>query len=771
MTRTGTPPTGTTSVGHDVPRVDARAKATGETKYAGDMRVPDMLYGRILRSPYAHATIKSIDARRAEALPGVVAVLTGADVSDINPLYGHAIKDRPLIAIDRVRFVGEPVAAVAAESPAIADEALTLIDVTYEELKTVVTMDEALAEAAPRLHVTELLKSGLFHGLGELKAEPGNMCYHHAFARGEVDDAFARAEVVVEGEYRFPAVYQYAMEPHTTIAQWDGDEITITSCCQHPFLVRAEIADLFGLPNANVRIIVPYLGGGFGSKSYTKMEPITTAVARKARRPVRIANSVDESMVTTRRHGMKAWMRTAATADGTLLAREVRVWFDTGAYADNGPRVVATGADAAPGPYRWDAVKVDAWGVYTNTSPAGSYRAFGATHLQWCGEAQIDEIARKSGLDAIQIREKNLLKPGESVRPGGKSLDADLIGDIQLVAKGLDWNSPKPENAGRGVSVGLLAAGAQPVSTAFARMEADGYVALYVSSTEVGQGARTVFSQIVAEELALPVAKIKVIGGDTRITPYDRSTGASRSTTLAGMGVMRASIELKTQLLEIASRVYGLPVAALELRDGAIWHEGESKTYPDLIKAHFGMVGGELIGRGEVKPEGRDDGSYAAGPVFWEVCIGGVELEVEPDTGQITVRKVVSVADVGKAINPRLVEAQEMGGIMQGLGNALYEEMLFDPTTGQLANSTLLDYHVPTFENVPGEFVSNIVENHDGPGPYGAKGVGEGSLAGTTAAVVTALYDLGVKVDQLPVTPERVWRWLQARDGAQQGEE
>jgi CO/xanthine dehydrogenase Mo-binding subunit len=769
MTRLAAPPTDTTAIGHDVPRVDARAKATGETTYAGDIRVAGMTHGRILRSPYAHAKIVKIDASRAKALPGVVAVLTGPDVLDINPYYGHAIKDRPLIAIDRVRFVGEPVVAVAAETPAIADEAITLIDVTYEELPAVVTMEMALAESAPRLHITELLKSGLFHGLGELKAEPGNNCYHHAFARGEVEEIFAKADVVVEGEYRFPGVYQYAMEPHTTIAQWDGDEVTITSSCQHPFLVRAEIADLFGLPNNNVRIIVPYLGGGFGSKSYTKMEPITTALARKARRPVRIANSVDESMVTTRRHGMKAWMRTAADATGRLLAREVRAWFDTGAYADNGPRVVATGADAAPGPYRWEAVKVDAWGVYTNTSPAGSYRAFGATHLQWCGEAQIDEIARKCGLDAIQIRERNLLTPGEQVRPGGKPLDADLIGDIRIAAKGLDWDSPKPANVGRGVSVGLLAAGAQPVSTSFARMEADGYVALHVSSTEVGQGARTVFSQIVAEELALPVSKIKVIGGDTRVTPYDRSTGASRSTTLAGMGVLRASVDLKQQLLAIAERVYGLPVAALELRDGAVWHEGESKTYPELIKAHFGMVGGELIGRGEVRPEGRDDGSYAAGPVFWEVCIGGVELEVDPDTGKVTVRKVVSVADVGKALNPRLVEAQEMGGIMQGLGNAVFEEMLFDPSTGQLANSTLLDYHVPTFEDIPETFVSNIVENGDGPGPYGAKGVGEGSLAGTAAAVVTALYDLGIHVDQLPVTPERVWRWLQARD-AQQGE-
>jgi CO/xanthine dehydrogenase Mo-binding subunit len=721
-----------------------------------------MVYGKILRSPYAHARIKRIDAHRARELPGVVAVMTGDDVLDINPYYGHAIKDRPLIAIDRVRFVGEPVVAVAAEDLATADEALTLIDVEYEELASAVTLEAALADGAPRLHLTELLKTGLFHGLGELKPQPGNICYVHGFARGDVEEVFAGAGVVVEGEYRFPAVYQYAMEPHTTIAQWDGDEVTVWSSCQHPFLVRAEIADLFELPVANVRIVVPYLGGGFGSKSYTKMEPIAVALARKARRPVRIANAVDEAMVTTRRHGMKAWMRTAATADGCLLAREVRAWFDTGAYADNGPRVVATGADAAPGPYRWQAVKVDAWGVYTNTSPAGSYRAFGATHLQWIGESQVDEIARRCGLDAVQIRERNLLTPGESVRPGGKPLDADLIGDVKKAAEGLDWGTPKPPYVGRGVSVGLLAAGAHPVSTAFARMEADGTVTLYVSSTEVGQGARTVFSQIVAEELALPVERVKVIGGDTRVTPYDRSTGASRSTTLAGLAVQRAARELRTQLLAIAGRVFGLPEMALELRDGAVWHEGEQKTHADLIRAHFGMVGGELIGRGEVRPEGGD-GSYAAGPVFWEVCVGGAEVAVDPDTGRVTVRKVVSVADVGKAINPRLVEAQEMGGIMQGLGNALFEEMRYDPVTGQILNATLFDYHVPTIEDLPGAIVSAIVENGDGPGPYGAKGVGEGSLAGATAAVVTALGDLGIRVTELPATPERVWRWLTAR--------
>ena len=261
-----------TTIGQDVPRVDAYAKATGAVMYAGDMKLPGMLYGRILRSPYAHARIKRIDTKLAKALPGVHTVLIGEDVLDINPYYGHAIKDRPLIAIDKVRFVGEPVVAVAAETPANADEALTLIAVDYEELPLAITIDAAMAESAPRLHITELLKSGLFHGLGEMKPQPGNVCYHHAFARGDTDDVFAHADIVVEGQYTFPAVFQYSMEPHTTIASWFGDDdLTVWSSCQHPFLVRAELANLFSLPVGAVRVVVPYLGGGFGAKSYTKM--------------------------------------------------------------------------------------------------------------------------------------------------------------------------------------------------------------------------------------------------------------------------------------------------------------------------------------------------------------------------------------------------------------------------------------------------------------------------------------------------------------------
>jgi CO/xanthine dehydrogenase Mo-binding subunit len=727
------------AIGRSVPRHDAGEKLRGKAQFAGDIVVPRMLHGKVLRSPLPHARVTSIDVSAAEALPGVVCVLTAADLADLDPYWGHAIRDRPVVAIDRVRFAGEPVAAVAAEDEATAAAALELIEVSYEELDVLGTIEEALAPAAPVLHDGPL-RPGLFHGLGELAPAEGNICYRYRLDRGEVEAVFAHADLVVEGEYTFPAVYQYAMETHTVVAQVDGDEITLWASCQHPFLVRAEIAALFQVPISSVRIVVPYLGGGFGSKSYTKMEPITVALARKAGRPVRIQNRVSESMVTTRRHGMRCRMRTAMNREGRLLGREVECWFDTGAYADNGPRVTATAGDAAPGPYRWAAYGVDAACVYTNTAPAGSYRAFGATHLQWIGELQVDELARRAGLDPLEVRRTNLCTPGEELRAGGKPLDADLVGDIERVAEAVGWGNEKPARTGRGLSVGLLAAGAHPVSSAIVRMEADGNAVVLVGTTEVGQGARTVFAQIAAEELRLPPERVTVRGADTRFTPYDRSTGASRSTTVAGLAVKRAAEQVRGQLVEIA----GSPDVA-------------SGSYPELFVRHFGLAGGELIGRGEVAPEGS--GSYAEGPVFWEVCVGAAEVAIEEDTGRVRVVKTATVADVGLALNPLLVERQDEGGTLQGLGNALFEEMVYEG--GLLLNDTLFDYRVPTFEDLPEEMHCIIVENGDGPGPYGAKGCGEGSLAAVTAAIATAVADAGVPVTELPLTPERVWRRIQ----------
>ncbi len=775
------------AVGQSVERADGRLKLAGQAEFTGDIRLPGMLYGAVLHSPVAHARISSVDTSAAEKLGGVAAILTGEDLSDLDPYYGHALRDRPIVALGKVRFTGEPVAVVAAESQAAADAAVALIDVEYDKLPVAASLEKALAPDAPLIH-EEPARPGSAHGLGKLPDRDGNVCYRYSFRRGDVDRAFAAAAVVVEGEYTFPAVYQYSMETHTTIAHWHGGELTLWSSCQHPFLVRQEIAVLFGLPLDLVQVIVPFLGGGFGSKSYTKMEPLTAAIARKAGRPVRILNGVHESMITTRRHNMTARMRTAAAADGTVLARSCQAWLDTGAYADNGPRVTATAGDAAPGPYRWQAVEVAAHCVYTNTGPAGSYRAFGATHLQWIGESQLDEVARRLSMDRLEIRRRNLLRPGEEVRPGGKPLDADLIGDVEKTAAAIGWaggpggnggagsppvrggfrgvvppgqhHPPGQYRRGRGVAVGLLAAGAHPVSMATVRMGPDGSVTVLVGTTELGQGARTVMAQIAAGVLGTPVTRVVVRGTDTRYTPYDRSTGASRSTTVAGLAVQRAAQDVLDALLETAAARLEAPPQLLTPVEGGIQDaSGRGMTHQELVRARFGFDGGELIGHGRVQPEGGS-GSYAEGPVFWEVCVAGAEVEVDLETGVVTVLRTSTVADVGKAINPQLVARQDEGATLQGIGNALFEEMHFAPD-GMLLNDTLLSYRIPAFRDIPATMNCSIVENGDGPGPFGAKGCGEGALAAVPAAIVNALADAGVPMNTLPLTPERVWRRIQ----------
>lgn len=751
------------AVGQSVARVDLTSKLDGSAQYAGDITVPGMLAGAVLRSPHASARILSIDTSGAQAVPGVVGVLTAADLSDIDNRYGHALRDRPILAVDQVRFVGEPVVAVAAHTLAQAEEAIRRILVEYEILERAVTIEEAIRAGAHEVHTGETVP-GFAHGLGVLPPRDGNICYRYDFSRGDVRAEFDSADVVVEGTYRFPAVYQYAMETHTVVAHFRGSQIEIWASCQHPFLVRTEIAQLFGMTDDQVRIHVPFLGGGFGSKSYTKMEPVTVALSRKVNRPVRIVNRVDESMVTTRRHGMVAHMRTAASANGELLAREATLWLDTGAYADNGPRVTATAGDAAPGPYRWKSVAVEANCVYTNTAPAGSYRAFGATHMQWIGESQIDEVARRVGIDPLDFRRRHLLRRGEEVRPGGKPLDADLVGDIERAATAVGWGTPLAPDTGRGLSVGLLAAGAHPVSMASVRMTVDGHVTVLVGSTEMGQGTRTVMAQIAAEVLGIDPSSVRVDGADTRFTPYDRSTGASRSTTVAGKAVQRAAQDVLDKLTETGASLFDVTPDLLRVEDGALVHDGKRIAYPDIIKARFGFSGGELQGVGEVRPEGGS-GSYAEGPVFWEVCVAAAEVRVDRVTGEVEVVKTATVADVGKAINPLLVERQDEGGAMQGLGNCMFEEMLF-ADDGSVMNDTLLEYRVPTAVDLPSSMVTILVENEDGPGPFGAKGCGEGAVAAVPGAIVNALGSAGVPVVELPLTPERVWRRIREIEAA-----
>lgn len=746
-------------IGNSLPRVDGLAKVTGKAIYTADLRVPHMLFGKVLRSTYPHARITRLDVSKALKLSGVVAALTGHDLKSINPYYGHAIKDRPIVALDRVRFLGEPVAAVAAKSEDVAAQALGLIDIEYEPLPVAADIEAALDPTAPVIHETTPRRLGLFHGLGDLGPLEGNTCYKYAFSRGDIDKIFAEAEHVVEGEYVFPAIYQYAMETHAAIGDFKEGKITVWANCQHPHIIRAEIADIFSLSLSAVRIIVQYIGGGFGSKSYTRLEPLAVALSRQAGRPVSIVNSVEEAMVTSRRHGMRCRMRTAADGQGRLLARQCTAWFDTGAYADNGPRVAATGGDAAPGPYRWQAVDVEASAIYTNTSPAGSYRCFGTTHLIWVGETQIDTIAKRVGIDPLEIRQKNLLKRGEEVRPGAKPMDADLIGDVTQAAQALDWNTPKPQGVGRGLAVGVLAAGAQPVSTALVHMLADGSMLALVSSTEMGQGTQTVMTQIIASEMEVCPSRVRVVNPDTEFSPFDRSTGASRSTTLAGKAIQNAAIDLRSRLIKMAAQIWERSESDASVKDGHVVFADLKIPYEQVIERHFGMVGGQVVGFGEVHPNQGDDGSFAKGPVFWEVCVGAAEVQVDSDTGQVTVKKLATVADVGKAINKKMIEGQEHGGSTQGIGNALIEEMVFE--SGQLLNPNLLDYRIPGWTDIPEIFQSVLVENEDGPGPYGAKGAGEGSLGAALGSIVGAVADLGLDIRALPLKPETVWKALQ----------
>ena len=535
-------------VGHSVPRVDGVDKVTGKAKFVGDIVVPGMLYGKILRSPYPHARIRAIDATEAEALPGVVAVLTAADIDDLNPIYNG----RPIIAMHKVRYVGEPVAAVAALDLATAEEALGLIQVDYEELPAVVGIDAAVKKDAPLIH----------------EEKGGNIGTHEQVRRGDADAGFAQSDEIVEDTFTFPMVYHYAMEPHSVIAHYDSDEVTVWSSAQHPFQVRGDIAKLFKLAPAKVRLIINYLGGGYGSKSYTKFEPLVVALARKARQPVRICNSVGESMVTVRRHGARVRIKTGVKRDGTILAREAEIYLDTGGYDDNGPQVTARSATRILGPYWIPNIRTDAYQVYTNTGSAGSYRAIGAPQVIYAGESQIEILAAKLGMDPAELRMKNLLKAGQELRPGLKGIDADLSSSLKTLVRASGWKkSLKKNHAPIGMGCAITNAGATPVSVALIRMQSDGIANISAGSTEMGQGVRTTLTQIAAEELTLPMESFRMLGADTKVTPYDSSTGSSRSTTLMGTAVQKAARDLKQQFIKIGAQTMGVKPSQVQVVD------------------------------------------------------------------------------------------------------------------------------------------------------------------------------------------------------------
>lgn len=750
--------------GTSAPRVDGIAKVTGSARYTADLVVQGMAHAVAVRSTRAHARILGIERDAAAKAPGVVAVITGADLlaAGLTPYYGHIVLDHPVLAIERVRFHGEPVALVVAETPLDATEAADLVEVTYEDLPYVIDADEALAPGAPVLHERRgerVGDEGMDSGGDSLV---GNICGIAELGWGDVEAAFAKADVVVEGEYRYPMLYGYAMEPYNALAYFDQDDLVVFSSAQHVYMVRRDLARIFGLPLARVRVSAPYVGGGYGTKSYTKVEGLAAAASYLCKRAVKVDLSVEEAMLTTRSDSARIRARSAFTSDGTLLARDFDIVTNSGAYTDNSPLVNSKTANRCFGPYKMSALRVRSVSVFTNTVPGSSLRGFGAPQGNIAGELQMDEAALKLGIDAVDLRMRNLVGPGEEVLPGKRPLDADLKADLRCLADVLGWPGAGPGAVGLGVSASD--AGAYPTSTALVRIHADDSATLFTGSTELGQGSRTVLSQIVAEELGLALDRVGVFGGDTGAGSYERTTGASRTTTVTGRSVQEACGDARREVRRLAAQVFELPAERIEDAELGVRVDGETYTYGQVIERWFGASGGEVIGHGAV----RKADTFVKMPPFWEIGCSGVVLNVDRETGVIGVERLATIGDVGFAINPDLVRGQDAGAAMMGLGAALREELVYEGE--QLANSNIVDYRVPHFSDVPAEVQHILAERRDGAGPYGAKGAGEGAgntIGGAVASAVGRL--IGVFPHELPASPERVWLLIRDRERGRTG--
>ena len=771
-------------VGTSVPRVDGRDKVTGHTEYTVNLEMPGMLYGKILRSVVPHAKITRLDVTEAEKLPGVVAVLTGADLQKlgIKPLYGSLIKDQPIVALDRVRYVGDSVAAVAAVSEEIAEQALELIEVEYEELPAVFDPLEALEEGAPLLHETE--DNNTAELLGDSKSinimKGSNLVGKFKLRKGDVDQGFAESDFVFEDEFTTPAVTHAHLEPHVALAYFNADgSLEVWSATQTPSNVRNELANLFRLPLSQVRVRVPALGGGYGGKCYAHIEPVTCALARKARRPVKITLSREEVFMTLTKHAARIRVKTGVKRDGTIVARQIVAYYDTGAYADVGPRVARNGAYPGAGPYRIPHVKVDAHCVYTNKTPAGAYRGYGVAQVSWAVESHTDMVAERLGMDPLQFRLLNGIREGDPFHTGEPAEGMPVNDLLQQAAEEIQWQegfrairTPDGKLRGKGIACSVKGTGTPSVSTAILKMDEDGSVEVLVSTVEIGQGSSTVLAQIAADSIGVPMEKVRVVNPDTAITPYDRSTSSSRSTFMMGNAIIMAAQEIRHQLFEAASDLLEVSAEDLELADGIVSVKGSPDrklSIEDIIRRKYGMKVGSIVGRGTYKTEGGLDPETGQGraSAFWETGVSAAEVEVDPRTGEVKILKFVSVADVGKVINPMLCEGQVEGTILTGIGHAFYENIIYE--YGQPINPNFLDYGLPSLCETPQQMKVILAEHLHPKGPYGAHGVGETVMPSIAPCIANAIYNaVGVRIHDLPITPEKVLRNLVEKNAAVQ---
>ena len=750
-------------VGSSQIMLESAEKARGKAVFVGDMDMPDLAFAKILRSPFPHATLVSIDATEARAYPGVVCVLTRDELladPNTDPYYGYVFRDAPLVALDKVRHQGDIVAVVVAEDVDTAEEALELIDVEYEELPAVLDIEETMAPDAPLIH-DEMRP--IAYGMQPIDGT--NICHHTTLQRGDVEQGFRESDHVFEDSYSVPPVQHCALELHACIAHVTETQINVWTNCQSPFPLQRELERIFKRP---ARVIVPYVGGGFGSKSRDRLEAVTAAASQLAGRPVKLTLTQEETFQTFNRPGLNCHLKTGVKRDGTIVARQYRFVVDAGGYAISGPRNANNTLKVATGPYKIPHVMVECFTVYTNKPPSTPYRGLPTTQHTMAYESQLDRIARALDMNPLEIRMKNLLDEGDVHVTGDLLRSVHVKECLEKVSKAMDWDnrSQSPivgeKLTGKGLSCSIKYTITPParevISEAEVVLRRDGIFEVRVGTVNMGQGSDTTQSQIAADALEVPLDSVYVVHSDTGVVPPDLGTVASRSTYHVGNAIIDAATKLKSQVFDVAGQLMEADPQSLEISEGKVIATDDPDrgiSFVELAQRFDGVISahGECaVGGTYTAPSGEE---YPITSTFWTFASAGAEVEVSQDTGEVRVVRVATAVNPGRVVNPKSAIAQLEGGVAMDLGPTLFERMVWGEG-GQLLNASLMDYPLPTMDLTPSFHMETVEHPLDGA-PFGAKGIGEIGSVIVPAAVINAVYDAtGILFHELPLTPDVV---------------
>jgi CO/xanthine dehydrogenase Mo-binding subunit len=739
--------------------IDAAVRVSGRIGYTVNHEPPGTLHVAVARSTVPHAGLRSVDVTEAARQPGVVTVLTGADLLDgsIRPLFGPVFRDQPVLAIDKVRYVGEPIAAVAAVSVQAARRAAALVEAEYEELPAVFTPVEALADGAPVLHEGSDEQAPGYADI-VLHGRDGNVCNMFRLRKGEGLDGFRYADRVFEHEFSTPSVQHVSMEPHAAVASFDGDSLVVTTCTQTPYAVRDALAYMFSLPTSQVRVIVPPVGGAFGGKCYAKIEPLVAVLAHRTGRPVKLVLSREEEFVTNSKHQSFIRLRTGVRDDGVIVARHVDALFNAGAYTDISPRLIKNGGYGAVGPYRIPHVHVDSRAVFTNLPSAGAFRGYGVAQGCWAYERQLDIIAAELGMDPVELRRRNLIADGDTFATGQVMDDIrfrDLLDDAVRVFDDAEEAPSDPAiRRGRGCAVGIKSTITPSTSNASVKVNGDGSMQVLTSTVEMGQGAHTAMAQIAADGLGVGVGTVRVVGPDTDTTPFDTTTSSSRSTAAMGKAVRNAVDDVRERLLQLAADQLEVSVHDLEFDAGRIGVKGDPHTMRDIAdvvgRSRLGTVwgNGTCVWTGGLEPR---TGQGIASDHWHQGAIAAV-VDVDTRTGKVYVRRLRASVYAGTVVNPVNARMQVDGSVNFGISQALFEQIVHDE--GHIANANLSEYALAGRLDLPDVLEVSLLEDPDNDVIHG---LGETALPPVAPAIGNAVAAaIGVQLRHQPMTAERV---------------